>query len=405
MTFIGTLELPGEMEDSRAMRWRRRVFGPRLIDGPVRGIALLLMVLSLLPTNFDQPGPLYAATVVACAVLTLLGAWFPGTVALLSTAGFMGETLLFPASLGNFFLPLIVSGAVALVHQRWGAMTGATAGLGLATIVQTFTWPDPASSPPVWGDWVIWLLAITLAGGALLLQIHLDRAVAHATDSAVEAERQLELIRLQHAADTHDTVSNALMTQKAIITVLAGSPQSTVDRQILGELALVNSRAQLGLRQLLARIHGTRSAASPVDLLREIERTMLTIRSSTEAAGYTIRSTMSIVGMPVSASFVDEVQLILFELVTNILKHSGSPDRATLEVSTSSGSHGRELILATSNPASPRDDLPAAPWSIEHRARRLDGACTMAQRDHWVHVRVTIPLKCQSDHPEAHPCR
>lgn len=405
MTFIGTLELPGELEDSRAMRWRRRVFGPRLIDGPVRGIALFLMVLSLLPTNFNQPGPLYAATVVASAVLTLLGAWFPGAVALASTVGFLGEILLFPASLGNFFLPLIVSGAVAMVHQRWSVLTGATAGLGLATMIQTFSWPDPTTDPPVLVDWAIWLFAIALAGGALLLQTHLNRAVAHATDSAVEAERQLERIRLQHAADTHDTVSNALMTQKAIITVLAGSPQSTVDRQILGELALVNSRAQLGLRQLLARIHGARSSASPVDLLREIERTVLTIRSSTEATGYTIHSTVSIADMPVSASFAEEVQLILFELMTNILKHSGSPDRATLEVSTTSGAHGRELILATSNPASPRDDLPAAPWSIEHRARRLDGACTMAQRGHWVHVRVTLPLKCQPDHPEAHPCR
>ena len=128
-----------------------------------------------------------------------------------------------------------------------------------------------------------------------------------------------------------------------------------------------------------------------VDLSHEVPASLEAIRSGARAGGFDLETRHSALPTRVDARMAGEVQLVLFELATNVLKHACSTAGARVEADGATGEGVAAIVLRSRNRV--RADEPVVPRTLTRRAEALGGSCTAAAVARGVlEVSVVLPL-------------
>ena len=384
--------LPGDPAASPGRRGglRARLLGPRFVDPPIRLVGLVFAVFMILPLPGDDMGLTASLLQDGAALLLLLATFRPGLALVLTIPGEVLHLVLQGEHLTPFFASLVSVLAVAAAGRRWRLLLLSVLAVFLEALAGGLVAGDGHLLPGV-TEVALCLLALLLGLSAALLQTRLDVEIRRREQAARGAERELQRLRVDLAADTHDTVSHALATESAIIRMMGRSREQGVDERVIAELALVNARAQRQLRQLLARLRSVDGDGALVDLSHEVPASLEAIRSGARAGGFDLETRHSALPTRVDARMAGEVQLVLFELATNVLKHACSTAGARVEADGATGEGGDAIVLRSRNRV--RADEPVVPRTLTRRAEALGGSCTAAAVARGVlEVSVVLPL-------------
>ncbi|UVY85451.1 hypothetical protein NLU66_07640 [Brachybacterium sp. NBEC-018] len=379
-------------------RLRERLLGPRVIDPPLRLFAGLFAVAMVLPSPGTDLLRADYLTEAAAAVLLLVATVRPTIALVLILPGEAVHAVLAPADPTPFLATCATVVAVSAAGRRWRLLLVATGVYVALMLLGGIVSPDRTfgidRTEPI-----LWLLTMILGLSAAVLQARIDAEIRRRERAARLAEQELQRLRVELATDTHDTVSHALATEAAIIRMMGRSREEGLDERVLSELALVNARAQRQLRQLLARLHSPRDSDDVVDLRREIPASLEAIRSGARAGGFDLLTARGDLPGRVESRFAAEVQLMLFELATNVLKHACSPDGASVRAGLAEGPGVQALLLVSRNVVEGTD--PVSPRTLTRRARALGGDCSVGHGPgSTLEVRVLLPVPAL---PEADP--
>ncbi|MCF2571778.1 hypothetical protein [Brevibacterium sp. UCMA 11754] len=191
----------------------------------------------------------------------------------------------------------------------------------------------------------------------------------------------------------HDTISNSLATEGAIIKALArGSRDLDISRQ-LAELSLVNTEASKRLRQLVTQLSDGDERQPRIRLQAEAKALATSIENGCAAGGVAL--TLDVGTLPRYASPVlgAHFTAIMRELATNVIRHSLPGTESSLTVSVDrEGSDAAVLRFRTENEAA--TSLTGPPRSLSRRAQALGGSCTTRSNHQGrVVVEVSQPLR------------
>lgn len=379
---------------SRRGRVLRRVFGPRIVDLPIRLLVMIVAVTGLLPGSFESDDPLYIVLSVIAMMSTVAATYIPTITAAVAVCLYLVFAFRFPELLNPYQQALLISSAILVSKFKWlrAALVIATL-LGLTALAHGFT-PLAATSFNLLLLSVIAYSVLAIALG--LFELRIRREIELRERGAREHERKLQSERIGFAIDTHDTVSHGLATQGALIRLLSREQDERERHRLLGEFAMINGDTQLQLRALLARLGDVQEGRVPTDRDpgQELRQAAETLRSAAEVGGITLEVDLNFTGAQLAPATLDDVKLLMRELVTNMVKHSEGEGLCTLRGGVADGL----LTLTSKNPASRVDA--AIPRSLSTRSASLGGTCETRIEEGTFVVSLRIPLPGQ-DFPQS----
>lgn len=371
--------------------------GPRFVDLPIRLLALIMGLTVLIPGSFEIDEPRYLMLIIFAYALFFLAPFLPLATGLIAT-GLSHTFVAFYPDLENMFPEvLIFATAVLLSHRRW--IGAAIATLGLASYLVTST-ELAAYDGGIDGfidlgfGWLTYSL-IGLAAG--LVELRIRREIIRREQAAVEHQKTVEAMRSRFTSDMHDTLSNSLATESAIIRTMARTTGSAASERLLAELALVNTEATKRLRHLVASLHSGQTQGRRVRLRTETQQLAASIESGCSAGSVLLDTHVAELPSYASAALGQNFRAILLELATNIIRYSTPGTRASLDIAMrQSRGGGYELVCRSTNEA-PKE-LTQSPDSLSRRARAVNGTCrVIPDEDSLVIVEVVLPVRCVTD--------
>lgn len=367
--------------------------GPRFVDLPIRLLALIMGLTVLIPGSFEIDEPRYVMLIVFAYALFLVAPFLPLATGLISTGLSLAFVALYPDLENMFPEVLIFATAVLLSHRRW--IGAAIATLGLAAYLVTST-GLVAYDGGVEGfidlgfGWLTYSL-IGLAAG--LVELRIQREIIRREQAAVEHQKTVEVMRSRFTSDMHDTLSNSLATESAIIRTMARTTGSPESERLLAELALVNAEATKRLRHLVAGLRSGETQGRRIRLHTETRQLAASIESGCSAGSVLLATHVAELPKYASVALGQNFRAILLELATNVIRYSTPGTRSTLEVEMRQATSGQaELICRTTNSA--QTELAQTPRSLSRRAGAVNGTCrVIPDEDGRVIVEVVLPVR------------
>lgn len=363
--------------------------GSRFIDLPVRVLASIIAIGSVISGSTEDSEPLYLVMFYLSSLLLVGASFFPVSVAGLLTALFLIHLFAYPQHLNPFQESLEFCVAVLIATGRWRTAFALVATMfGLIWLTQHIQ-PHIATSFSELGFSLS--LATALAVSAFLLERHIRKEIRRRESAAVAHEQQLQRLRLQVALDAHDTISHGLATQAAVIRVLSYEETDPKLRSKLSELAILNDLTHQDLRSFLYKLRTTHTAA-PVDPSpsSEFHQHFDSLVAAANAGGYDIEAHLEQVPAAFSAELAENLLFICRELVTNIVKHSSAQQGCSVTVRTRTDSQKNMLVVESSNPSDA--EYAPAPESLANRVSSLGGTCHTQLKEQQFTVTVTLPI-------------
>ena len=378
---------PTEAPASRLTRMRRWLAGPRYIDLPIRLLLCVVAVISGLPISRESSEPFYVVLDVCAALVIGMSAFAPIPAGLIATALFFVQSATYPELLALFQPPIILSAAVLLTYLRWrmALVLTALAFLTSATSqVMQITGANSFSSLAI-SCLLYFLLGLSAAG----LEIRIQRETSARIAATRDHEHKLQRLRATLALNTHDSVSHGLATERAIMKLLAAERDEREAKRLLSQLALANSETQHQLRLLLKQFMGAESAHHSADDSLDHRLRAHAARLQESAALVGSKLSIRVGALPATGlAGDDELLLLVRELATNILRHSGDPAEGSIEIDFVPTSNA--IMLRSRNRA---DEAPSElPRSLSRRAERRGGQCQMEYANGDYSVTISIPV-------------
>ncbi|WP_125188302.1 sensor histidine kinase [Brevibacterium aurantiacum] len=367
--------------------------GPRFVDLPMRLLAPIMGLTVLIPGSFEIDEPRYMLLLVCAYALIVLSPFFPLATVFVSTGLSLVFVVLYPDLENMFPEALIFAIAVLLSHRRWVGSAVGTVGLVayLITCTELAAYDGGIAGFIDFGyGWLTYSL-IGLAAG--FVELRIQREIQRRERAAVEHQQAVESLRARFTSDMHDTISNSLATEGAIIKALArGSRDLGTNRQ-LAELALVNTEASKRLRQLVTQLSDGDERQIRIRLQAEAKALATSIENGCAAGGVSL--TLNVGTLPRFASPVlgAHFTAIMRELATNVIRHSLPGTESSLTVDVDRGEHDSAVLrFRTENEAA--TSLTRPPRSLSRRAQALGGSCTTGSTHQGrVVVEVVQPLR------------
>lgn len=370
--------------------------GPRFVDLPIRLLALIMGLTVLIPGSFESDEPRYMVLLVCAYALIVASPFLPLMTVFVSTGLSLVFVVSYPDLENMFPEALIFATAVLLSHRRWVAFAIGTVGLVAYLLASTelAAYDGGIAGFIDYGyGWVTYSV-IGLAAG--LVELRIQREIHRRERAAVEHHQVVESLRARFTSDMHDTISNSLATEGAIIKALArGSRDVGASRQ-LAELSLVNTEASKRLRHLVTRLSSGDERQTRIRLQAEAKALVVAIENGCAAGGVAL--TLNVGALPRYASPVlgAHFTAIMRELATNVIRHSLPGTESSLTVTVErDGPDAAVLRFRTENEAA--TSLSRPPRSLSRRAQALGGSCTTGS-DHQgrVVVEVAQPIRFHS---------
>ena len=367
--------------------------GPRFVDLPMRLLALIMGLTVLIPGSFEIEEPRYMVLLVFAYALLILSPFFPLATVFVSTGLSLVFVVPYPDLENMFPESLIFATAVLFSQRRWVGSAIATVGLlaYLITCTELAAYDGGIAGFIDFGyGWVTYSL-IGLAAG--IVELRIQREIHRRERAAVEHQQAVESLRARFTSDMHDTISNSLATEGAIIKALArGSRDLGTNRQ-LAELSLVNTEASKRLRQLVTQLSDGDERLPRIRLQAEAKALATSIENGCAAGGVALTLTVGTLPRYASPVLGAHFTAIMRELATNVIRHSLPGTESSLTVNVDrEGSDAAVLRFRTENEAA--TSLTRPPRSLSRRAQALGGSCTTGSNPQGrVVVEVSQPLR------------
>ncbi|MGC2939268.1 hypothetical protein [Brevibacterium sp. FAM 24638] len=378
---------------STSVRGMSLIRGPRFVDLPIRLLALIMGLTVLIPGSFEIDEPRYVMLIIVAYALFFLAPFMPLLAGLLSTGLSLIFVMFYPDLENMFPEVLIFAAAVLLSHRRWTAAVIAT--LGLATYLATCTELGAydgglAGFIDLGFGWLTYSL-LGLAAG--LVEARIRREITRRERAAVEHQQDVESMRARFTSDMHDTLSNSLATETAIIRTMARTTGSPESERLLAELSLVNAEATKRLRHLVTSLSSGETQGQRIRLHTEMRQLAAMIESGCAAGSIRLSTHVAELPTYASAALGQHYRAILLELATNVIRYSTPGTPAALDVEMRRNSDGRtELVCRSTNET--ETELSETPRSLSRRARRVGGTCrVIPDEGHRVIVEVVLPVR------------
>ncbi|SMX97482.1 Signal transduction histidine kinase [Brevibacterium sp. 239c] len=373
--------------------------GPRFVDFPIRLLALILGLTVLIPGSFEIAEPRYMTLLICAYALIIISPFLPLATVFVSTGLSLVFVVAYPDLENMFPEALIFATAVLLSHRRWVGSAIGTAGLVIYLITCTELGAYDGGIEGFVDLGFGWLTYSLLGLAAGFVELRIQREIGRRERAAVEHQQAVDSLRARFTSDMHDTISNSLATEGAIIKALARGSQDLDANRQLAELSLVNAEASKRLRRLVAQLSDGDDRRPRVRLQAEAKALAAAIENGCAAGGVAL--TLNVGNLPRYASPVlgAHFTAIMRELATNVIRHALPETKSSLTVSVERDVTGERgdteaavLRFRTENEAAAL--LSHSPRSLSRRAHALGGTCTTGS-DHQgrVVVEVTQPLR------------
>lgn len=367
--------------------------GPRFVDFPIRLLALIMGLTVLIPGSFEIEEPRYMVLLVCAYALIVLSPFLPLITVFFTTGLSLVFVMAYPDLENMFPEALIFATAVLLSHRRWVGSVIGTLGLAAYLITSTQLGAYDGGSEGFIDLGFGWITYSLLGLAAGLVELRIQREIGRRERAAVEHQQAVESLRARFTSDMHDTISNSLATEGAIIKALARGSQDLGANRQLAELSLVNAEASKRLRHLVAQLSDGDDRRPRVRLQTEAKALAAAIENGCAAGGVAL--TLHVGTLPRYASPVlgAHFTAIMRELATNVIRHSLPETKSSLSVTVErDGPDAAVLRFRTENEAAKLLSLP--PRSLSQRAHALGGTCTTgSDQQGRVIVEVTQPLR------------
>lgn len=388
-----TSEIP--VAESRRERVFRRLFGPRLIDLPIRLLVFIVAITGLMPGSFESEDPRYVMLSVVALGLMITATYVPKLTATVAAILFLLFALVLPEFLNPFQDAIEFSAAMLLTRFQWVRSLIVTAVVFGLTIISHLI--APAGATPFEFVVFTWIAYSVFALAFGLFELRITREIDLRERNAREHERRLQSERIGFAINTHDTVSHGLATQGALIRLLSRESDERERHRLLGEFAMINGDTQLQLRTLLAGLSAAKDGRAPAvetNPAHELTQAASTLRSAAEVGGIDLSIDLDLDDARIDADVLADVKLMMRELVTNMVKHSEGAGSCLLRGRVD----GSQLVLESLNPTG--TDVSTAPRSLTARAESRGGSCIARSENGTYRVTVRIPHATQ-EFPQA----
>lgn len=378
---------------SAASRVWRFLRGPRFVDLPIRLLALILGLTVLVPGSFEIAEPRYAALLIGAYALFFFAPFLPLVTALLSSGLSIVFIGIYPDLENMFPEVLIFAAAVLLSHRRWIGSAITTVGLAAYLLTATELGAYDGGIEGFIDLGFGWLTYSLIGAAAGLVELRIHREILRRERAAVDHQKTIESMRARFTSDMHDTISNSLATESAIIRTMAREDTSPDSDRLLAELALVNAEATKRLRHLVSSLRSGQSQDLRIRLDTEAQQLAAAIDSGCSAGSVPLRTQMSRLPTYASADIGRHLTAIVLELATNIIRYStpGTPSSLQVEIRAGSG-ESAELVCRSRNEAPV--GLSQIPRSLGRRAEAVNGTCrVLSGEGRSVIVEVAVPVR------------
>lgn len=371
-----------------------RIVGPRLIDLPIRVIALIDLASAFSPSTMESADPPYIALHFMAPLLGIAATVFPLASGIASASLFAAQLASYPEYLDGFQASIAFSAAVLLTHLRWRASLFLTAIAFVTTWAATVTHAPVEFATPYEILLYEWARNSVLALAAAALEFRFRRLVTQREAAARDHERDIQSQRVGFAVDAHDTVSQGLARQSRLIALLAKTNGCISRKEILGELSFTNDETQEQVRSYLSRLQHEGASPAPqseFNLKHAVSALIETLHRAAEAGGLSLHIRQNIPPDSLPKGAFEQVQLAARELVTNMIKHSTVGAPCLLEMDIDRTAHAVTLVSSNSIENSPNDEF-RTPRSLAIRAFDLGGSCEVAVKDCNYQVSLAFPV-------------
>ena len=373
--------------------------GPRFVDLPIRLLALIMGLTVLVPGSFEIDEPRYLALLVFAYALIILAPFLPLVTVFVSTGLSLVFVVFYPDLENMFPEALIFATAVLLSHRRWIGTAIATVGLVSYLVKSTELAAFDGGIEGFIDLGFGWLTYSLIGLAAGLVELRIQREITRRERAATAHQKAVESMRAGFTSDMHDTISNSLATESAIIRTMARETASPDSNRLLAELALVNAEATKRLRQLVTSLSSGETQDSRVPLRTEAQQLATAIDSGCSAGSVALSTHVGDLPRYSSSALGQNFRAILLELATNVIRYSTPGTPAALDVEMRHGSVGEaDLICRSVNEASA--GLTQTPRSLSRRAAAVNGTCrVLSAEGNRVTVEVALPIRYVSTAP------
>lgn len=387
-----TSDSEGESRGAATRVWRF-LRGPRFVDLPIRLLALIMGLTVLIPGSFELDEPRYAALLIGAYALFVFAPFLPLTTAIIATGMSLVFVVSYPDLENMFPEALIFATAVLLSHRRWIGAAIATAGLGAYLLTATELGAYDGGVAGFIDLGFGWLTYSLIGAAAGFVELRIHREILRRERAAVDHQKTVESLRTQFTSDMHDTISNSLATESAIIRTMARVGSSPDSDRLLAELALVNAEATKRLRHLVSSLRSGEPQDSRFRLQAEAKQLAAAIDSGCSAGSVPLSIQMDRLPKYASADLGRHFTAIVLELATNVIRYSPPGSPASLEVEMRADSDERTELVCRSRNDAPAG-LPQTPRSLDRRATAVNGTCrVLSGEGHSVIVEVAVPVR------------
>lgn len=368
--------------------------GPRFVDLPIRLLALIMGLTVLVPGAFENDEPRYLVLIIFAYALIAIAPFVPLVTVFVSTGLSVVFVVPYPDFENMFPEALIFATAVLLSQRRLAGFGIATVGLVCYLLMSSELGAYDGGIEGVIDLGFGWLTysLIGLAAGFVELRIH--REIIRRERAAVAHQEEVESIRTRFTRDMHDTISNSLATETAIIRTMAReSSAARISDRSLAELALVNAEATKRLRQLVTSLSSRQTQGSRISLYTEARQLATAIDNGCSAGSVPLLTRVGALPKYSSPTLGLNFRAILLELATNVIRYSTPGTSASLDVEMRSGAAGRAELICRSMNEAPAG-LTQMPRSLSRRAAAVNGTCRVSAEGRHVIVEVVLPVRC-----------
>lgn len=367
--------------------------GPRFVDLPIRLLALIMGLTVLVPGSFEIDEPRYMALLVFAYGLIILAPFLPLATVFASTGLSLVFVAFYPDLENMFPEALIFATAVLLSHRRWIGAAIATVGLVSYLVTSTELGAYDGGIEGFIDLGFGWLTYSLIGLAAGLVELRIQREIIRRERAAVEHQKAVESMRARFTSDMHDTISNSLATESAIIRTMARETASPDSDRLLAELALVNAEATKRLRQLVVSLSSGETQDSRIPLHADVRQLATAIDSGCSAGSVALSTHVGDLPKYSSSALGQNFRAILLELATNVIRYSTPGTPAALDVEMRHGSVGRADLVCRSVNEAPAG-LSQTPRSLSRRAAAVNGTCrVLSAEDNRVTVEVSLPVR------------
>ena len=373
--------------------------GPRFVDLPIRLLALIMGLTVLVPGSFEIDEPRYMVFLVVAYALIILAPFLPLATVFVSTALSLVFVVFYPDLENMFPEALIFATAVLLSHRRWIGTAIATMGLVCYLVTSTELGAYDGGIEGFIDLGFGWLTYSLIGLAAGLVEWRIQREIIRRERAAVEHQKAVASMRARFTSDMHDTISNSLATETAIIRTMARESGSPDSDRLLAELALVNAEATKRLRRLVTSLSSGETQDSRIPLHTEARQLATAIDNGCSAGSVALSTHVGDLPKYSSSALGQNFRAILLELATNVIRYSTPGTPAALDVEMRHGTVGAAELVCRSVNEAPAG-LSQTPRSLRRRAAAVNGTCrVLSGEGKRVTVEVALPVRYVSTAP------